>query len=63
EALAATDTAKLTDLYAKAQKLVWEDAPWIFLGSDQVIAGEKTYVSGIYLAPDGKLDVTKAKLS
>jgi len=57
-----TDPAKLTELYAKAQKTVWEDAPWLFLGSDQVIAGQKTYVSGINLGPDGGLDITKAKL-
>ena len=63
EALVSTDTAKLTELYAKAQKLVWEDSPWLFLGSDQVIAGEKTYVGGVYLGPDGKLDLTKVKLS
>ena len=63
EALVTTDTAKLTELYAKAQKMVWEDSPWLFLGSDQVIAGEKTYVGGIYLGPDGKLDLTKVKLS
>lgn len=62
DAKGETDPAKLAELYAKAQKIVWEDAPWLFLGSDQVIAGQKTYVNGIYLGPDGGVNITKARL-
>lgn len=63
EALATTDTAKLADLYGQAQDIVWEECPWVFLGSDQVLAGEKTYVSGISLRPDGSLYFAQASLS
>lgn len=58
-----TDPAELETLYADAQALAWADAPWLFLGSDQVIAGEKTYVSGISLRADGSLYFAQASLA
>ncbi|GHV26465.1 glutathione ABC transporter substrate-binding protein GsiB [Clostridia bacterium] len=57
EARLTSDPAQLTDLYAKIQSIVWDEAPWLFLGSDQVISGQKTYVDGISLRPDGSVDV------
>lgn len=63
EARETTDPAKLEELYAQAQAIVWEEAPWLFLGSDQVIAGAKTYVSGISLRPDGSLYFAQASLA
>lgn len=62
EGLATTDPDQLKDIYAKIQKQVWDDAPWLFLGSDKVISGQKTYLSGVILTPDGGLDLTNAKL-
>lgn len=63
DALLTTDPTKMTELYGQAQKLVWDDAPWLFLGTDQLIAGKKSYVDGVHLAPDGSLDCSKATLA
>ncbi len=60
--LATSDPAEMATIYADAQKIVWEDAPWLFLGNDQVIAGSKTYLSGVSLRPDGSLNLKAAAL-
>ncbi|MFT8362293.1 MAG: ABC transporter substrate-binding protein [Sporolactobacillus sp.] len=62
EGLATANSSKLKKIYARVQKRVWDDAPWLFLGSDKVISGQKTYLTGVTLAPDGSLDLTKAEL-
>lgn len=63
EALAITDPKILQEKYARIQEIVWDEAPWIFLASDQVISGYKSYCSGIQLYPDGAIDCSKAKLN
>ncbi|GHU89165.1 glutathione ABC transporter substrate-binding protein [Spirochaetia bacterium] len=62
QARATVDPAKLAPIYAEVQKVAWEDAPWIFMGSDDVIAGKKTYVSNVDLAPGGGIDFRFASL-
>ena len=42
---------------------MWDEAPWLFLGNDELVYGAKTYVSGITLNPDGSVDVTNAVLA
>ncbi len=63
EARASTDPAELEKLYGQAQDLVWAECPWVFMGSDQVLAAEKDYVSGISLRPDGSLYFATASLA
>ena len=58
-----TDTQELTDLYAQAQAIVWDECPWLFLGNDDLVFAHQSYVNGIVMAPDGSLDVTNATLS
>ena len=58
-----TDTQELTDLYAQAQAIVWDECPWLFLGNDDLVFAHKSYVDGIVMAPDGSLDVTNATLA
>lgn len=63
EALVITDPAELAEKYGEVQQIIWDEAPWIFLGSDQVIAGYKSYLSGVVLSPDGAVDCSKAKFN
>ncbi len=63
EGLATSDPEQLKTIYADAQKIAWDDAPWLFLGNDQVIAGTKTYLSGVSLRPDGSLNLKSAALN
>lgn len=62
KALATTDTTELADYYAQAQALAWEAAPWLFLGNDNIIAGQKTYVKSAVITPGGDLVFTNASL-
>ncbi len=41
------DPAKRAAAYAEAQKLIWNDAPWVFLSVDQLIAGESKTSAGV----------------
>jgi glutathione transport system substrate-binding protein len=56
-ALQTSDEAKRDEAYKEVQKILWDDAPWAFLSVDQTIAGKKNYLDGIYLLPDGSLNV------
>lgn len=61
-ALATADPEKRNDAYAKAQEVIWNDAPWAFLSVDDTIAGKKNYLEGIYLLPDGSLSVENLEI-
>ena len=51
KALAEPDPAKRTPLYAQAQKLVVDDAPWIFINSTLQIRAIRKNVTGYELNP------------
>jgi glutathione transport system substrate-binding protein len=63
EGVHTADVDSQKAVYEQAQKLVWEDAPWIFLGNDQIIYSTKSYLSGVYIAPDGAFNFSKAVLA
>jgi glutathione transport system substrate-binding protein len=48
--------------YAGAEKVIWNDAPWVFLYSPYNIAGISKSVSGVYYMPDGTVDARAAAL-
>ncbi|WJY26196.1 MULTISPECIES: glutathione ABC transporter substrate-binding protein [Sporosarcina] len=48
--------------YEDVQKLIWDDAPWVFLSADNTLAGKKNYLKGVYLLPDGSLSVSEAEI-
>lgn len=50
----ADDDAR-AELYAQAQALVWDDAPWVFLAVPDNLVGAKRGVSGIRSLADGTL--------
>ncbi|NOU93748.1 glutathione ABC transporter substrate-binding protein GsiB [Paenibacillus sp. LMG 31456] len=62
EANKATDPAQAKTVYADIQKAIWADAPWAFLGVDQVISGKRSYISGIKVMPDGSITVRDAEV-
>ncbi len=58
-----SDPAELTTIYSKAQSILWNDAPWLFLGNDKNIFANKTYLSGVTVAPDGAIAFSNASLA
>ncbi|MFC9778341.1 glutathione ABC transporter substrate-binding protein [Paenibacillus chitinolyticus] len=53
----ATDPEKAKSIYADIQKTIWADAPWAFMGVDQVISGKRASLSGVKVLPDGSISV------
>ena len=53
DALLMSDSAEIADAYAKAQAIAWEECPWIFLGNDQNIHAQRSYVTGMQYKPGG----------
>ncbi len=62
DALGTTDDAKKAEIYARIQKQIWADAPWIFLGTQRNISGSAKNLSGLYVMPDSNLDFYGAEL-
>lgn len=62
DALKTTDTDEITKLYAQAQSIAWEECPWIFLGVDNSLIGQKKYVKGIKYRPGRTILVTNIEL-
>lgn len=63
QGIASADPAELKPIYAKVQTILWNDAPWLFLGNDQNIFANKTYLSGVSVAPDGAINFAGAALA
>ena len=49
--------------YHKAQEIAWNDAVWLFLGTDQIVYATQDYLSGAYVAPDGTIRYQNAVLA
>ncbi|WP_438317993.1 glutathione ABC transporter substrate-binding protein [Sporosarcina sp. FA9] len=62
EALETADTDKRAEAYKEIQSLLWNDLPWISLSAENTISGKKNYLDGIYLLPDGSLDVRNLEI-
>ena len=63
EGLTNADADAQANVYADAQERAWKACPWLFLGNDDVIYAEKTYLSGVYVSPDGAFNFTDAELA
>ena len=57
------DLSEQEAIYANIQDTIYEDAPWIFLGVDEIITGVRTGVSGVHITPDGGINVNKANIN
>ncbi|MFC0409794.1 glutathione ABC transporter substrate-binding protein GsiB [Roseomonas elaeocarpi] len=62
-AIATADTSKREDLYKQAQAQIWKDAPWIFLGVEDVLSAKAKRLSNLYRIPDGGLLIEEAAFS
>jgi len=58
DALEMTDTKEIADTYAKAQAVVWEECPWMFLGNDNAIVAYQPYCTGLQFKPGDEVVVT-----
>ncbi|MCS7464278.1 glutathione ABC transporter substrate-binding protein [Paenibacillus doosanensis] len=58
----AIDPKQAGSIYANIQKQIWEDAPWAFMGVDQVISGKRSYLDGVKVFPDGSISVRGAEV-
>ncbi len=63
DALSTADQGRRNRDYAQAMRIIWDDAPWIFLYNPQILAGERTTVTGVYALPDGTVDAREAALT
>lgn len=61
-ALATADSAKRGEFYKRAEALIWDDAPWIFLGVENVLSAKSKKLTGLYRIPDGGLLIDEAAL-
>ncbi|KOR89810.1 glutathione ABC transporter substrate-binding protein [Paenibacillus solani] len=62
DANASVKAEDANEIYANIQKQIWEDAPWAFLGVDQVITGKRAYLEGVKALPDGSISVIDAEV-
>lgn len=63
DGLHTADEEEQAKYYGEAQKIAWEAAPWLFLGNDSIIYSTKSYLSGVYVAPDGAFNFAHAELA
>lgn len=60
---AAAEQEEQDEYYGEAQDIAWEECPWLFLASDNLLYSYKSYVSGIVMCPDATIDFSKAALA
>ncbi|HEX8969526.1 MAG TPA: ABC transporter substrate-binding protein [Chloroflexota bacterium] len=61
EAVREPDDQKRLDQYAEAQRIVWDDAPWIFLWSPAFVMVHSARLQGITALPTEKFSVAYAE--
>ena len=60
--LATADQAQRDKVYAEVTKIIWNDAPWIFLHNGQNLAGVRNGTSGVWIMADNTCDFREAAL-
>lgn len=55
DALHATEDDEAADKYAKIQEIVFDDAPWLFLGVDEQVTAYNSNLKGAWRSADGNL--------
>ena len=62
-ALATADQRKRSGNYAEAARLIWMDAPWVWLQNNEILSAQRTSVKGVYALGDGTVDLRQAELT
>lgn len=57
---ATGDENEKAELYKNVQSTIYKDAPWIFLGVDEILAGKRSNVEGVNIDPTGGIVVKDA---
>ena len=61
-ALTTTNGAEKAKLYADAQKLIWNDAPWAPLVTEKLLSANNRKLSGMYVMPDASFNFIEMDL-
>ena len=61
EAARERDDQRRQEQYAEAQRIVWDDAPWIFLWSPSFVMVHTAGLQGVSAAPTEKFSVFRAE--
>ncbi|MCA1645253.1 MAG: ABC transporter substrate-binding protein [Chloroflexi bacterium] len=61
EAARERDDAKRLEQYAEAQRIVWDDAPWLFLWSPSSVMVHSARLKGISMSPSEKFSAAYAE--
>jgi peptide/nickel transport system substrate-binding protein len=61
EAAREADDQRRQDEYAEAQRIVWDDAPWVFLWSPSFLLVHSAHVQGVTALPTEKFSVAYAE--
>lgn len=60
QANATGDSTKQAELYKNIQSTIYQEAPWIFLGVDEILASTRANVEGVRIDPTGGINVREA---
>lgn len=55
-ALKTTNRDEKSKLYKEAQDMVWQDAPWVFLATSQLLYVHNKALTGLYVTVDGSFN-------
>jgi peptide/nickel transport system substrate-binding protein len=61
EARTSVDPAQRMAMYADISKMIWDDAPWIFLHEMETVIAYRKGITGIWMQPAEPLDLTGAR--
>lgn len=59
-AITKIDEDEALEEYAEIQSIVYEDAPWLFLGVDQLVYAKNKNLKDVWLAPSGGVNLKEA---
>lgn len=62
EALKTADQNVRKEAYRRVQEIIWDDVPSIFLIVEESIVGRRSNVKGIYVMPDGIVNMHDAEI-
>jgi glutathione transport system substrate-binding protein len=62
KALVSSDDTERAALYKDVQERVWADAPWAPLVTEQNLYARSKRLSGVYVMPDGNIDISEIGL-
>lgn len=63
KALQTSDEEERQSIYTAVQKTIWEDQPWVPISNPDNIFGKKSNLDGIFLLPDGSLNLEKLAIN